>query len=163
MIGSKVVVLVFVLCAAGPISQIYRSPDRAVSAEIVIAGPTDCESKVTVRDGHRVLVDISYVSADHDHGQCVDVAEWSRDSQFFVYSVENAGGHQGWHDYIMVFSRTKGQLLSLDHYVPDPITSVRFRLFGSHTIEFETTRVPLGSAPPHKIRMDLSTLNVVEP
>jgi hypothetical protein len=163
MIGSKVVLLSFLLVAGGPITQAYRSPDRAISTDIVIASPTDCESKVAIRDRQRVLVEASYVSADHDHGQCVDVAKWSRDSQFFVYSVENAGGHQGWHDYIMIFSRSKGQLLSLDHYVPDPITSVQFRLFGSHSIEFETTKIPLGGAPPRKIRMDLTTLTVMEP
>lgn len=118
---------------------------------------------MAIRDLQRTLLEASYLSADHDHGQCIEVAKWSRDSQFFVYSVENAGGHQDWHDYIMIYSRAKGELLSLDHYVPDPITSVQFRLFGAHSIEFETTSIPLGDAPPRKIRLDMTTLNVQEP
>jgi hypothetical protein len=84
MIGWKVVVLPFVLCAGPLVSQTYVSPDRAISADVVIAGPTNCESTVAVRDRQRLLVEASYVSADHDHGQCVEVAKWSRDSQFFV-------------------------------------------------------------------------------
>jgi len=163
MIGWKVITLSFILCTTLLTSQTYTSPDRAISADVVIAGPTDCESKVAIRDHQRVLVEVSYVSADHDHGHCVIAAKWSRDSQFFVYSMENAGGHQGWHDDIMVFSRAKGQLLSLDHISPDPITSVEFRLFGAHSIEFETTSIPLGDAPPRKIRMDLTKLNVMNP
>jgi hypothetical protein len=63
----------------------------------------------------------------------------------------------------MVFSGAKGMLLPLDHYDSDPITDIQFRLFGSHSIEFETTGIPLGDAPPRKIRMDLTALNVSEP
>lgn len=163
MIGWKVVALSLTLCASGPIVQTYPSPDRAFSADVVIASPTDCESKVNIRDHQRVLLKASYVSVDHDHGQCIEVAKWSPDSQFFVYSLENAGGHQGWHDYIMVFSRAKGELVSLGNYTSDPITSIQFRLFGPHYIEFETTSIPLGDAPPRKIRMDLTTLNVSRP
>jgi hypothetical protein len=72
--------------------------------------PTDCESKVAIRDHQRVGVEVRYVSADHDHGHCVIVPKWSRDSRFFVYSMENADGHQGWHDDIMILSRAKGRL-----------------------------------------------------
>jgi hypothetical protein len=160
MIGWNALVPSFTLCAGLLVSQTYTSPDRAIFADVVIAGPTDCESKVAIRDHQRTLLEASYLSADHDHGQCIEVAKWSRDSQFFVYSLGNAGGHQGWHDYIMVYSRAKGALLSLDHYVPDPITDIQFRLFGSHSIEFETTSIPLGDAPPRRIRMDMTTLNV---
>jgi hypothetical protein len=130
----------------------------------VIAGPTDCESKVTIHDHQRTLLEVSYLSADHDHGQCVVVAKWSRDSRFFVYSMANAGGHQAWHDYIMIYSRENGELLSLDHCVADPITSFQFRLFGDHSIEFETTTVPWSDhVPPRKVRVDMTTLNVQEP
>jgi hypothetical protein len=163
MIGWKVVVLPFILCAAGPIVQTYTSPDQAISA-IVIAGATDCESKVTIHDHQRTLLDVSYVSADHDHGQCVDKAEWSRDSQFFIYSMENAGGHQSWHGYIMIYSRVKKELLSLNNYIKNPITGTQFRLFGDHSIEFETTTVPWSDdVPPRKVRVNMTTLNVQEP
>jgi hypothetical protein len=82
-IGWKVITLSFILCTTLLTSQTYTSPDRAISADVVIAGPTDCESKVAIRDHQRTLVEVSYISADHDHGQCVNVAKWSRDSQFF--------------------------------------------------------------------------------
>jgi hypothetical protein len=164
MIGWQLVLLPFIFCADLLLSQTYTSPDRAISADVVIASPTDCESKVVIHDHERTLMDVSYVSADHDHGKCVDMAKWSRDSQFFVYIMENAGGHQGWHSYIMIYSRAKGELLSLGNYIQDPITGAQFRLSGDHSIEFETTTVPWSDhVPPRKRRMDMTTLNIQEP
>ena len=64
----------------------------------------------------------SFASADGEHGFGVAKAQWTPNSQFFIFSMGSSGGHQPWHHPIYFYSRTENRFYCLDDYV-GPITS----------------------------------------
>src|SRR5262245_18026110 len=99
-------------CATAPGSRPARefvSPDglfRAVVVALENAPYGAGESLVELRsvDGTLLLAH-AYASEDGQHGLGVELASWTPDSQFFVYSMSSSGGHQPMHvpiDFISV-------------------------------------------------------------
>jgi len=136
----------------------FTSPNGKVKAEVLSLNERNCEARIVIRRGDRLLAGTSFQSADHEHGMCVDLAKWTADSRFFVFSLYSSGGHQPWHAPIMFFSMRFGRILALEHFLKDPITDTKFGLSPPNIVEFTTgTDTPL----LRKIRLD--TLNLVSP
>jgi hypothetical protein len=71
----------------------YLSPDKQFRAEVITqAGSSETVVEVHNRTG-KLLSREDYTSDDAQHGYYVSKAEWTPNSQFFVYSLESSGGH----------------------------------------------------------------------
>jgi hypothetical protein len=108
-------------------SHTYRSPDGALIA-IIIKVNKSSEAVVEIRapDG-KLLFKKDYSSSDAEHGQGVCFAAWTPDSRFFVYSMENSGGHQPWARHTEFYSQDRREVFSLDR-LTYPITECEFKL-----------------------------------
>lgn len=111
--------------AKGP--QLYKSPDGMLIAKIFTLGRS-IENKLVISqiDG-TVLINEDYSSEDGEHGQYVEQACWSPDSEFFVYSTQNTGGHGCWQSAYFFYRRQDNKLLKASEYIP-PIAYSKFTL-----------------------------------
>ena len=109
----------------------YISPDGTLHALVFPvgkAGDGPKESRVEVRNSAgKNLLSRSFGSKDGEHGYLVYHADWTADSQFFVFSVASSGGHQPWHSPIYFYCRSDSRLRLLDDYL-GPITDPNFTL-----------------------------------
>ena len=119
----NVLLICFVLgipnrCAFGTAeSHSYRSPDGSLVAKVVAANKSH-ESRVEIRQkGGTLLVAEDYSSPDGEHGQVVCHAGWTPDSQFFVFSTENTGGHAPWARPTFFYSRKLNRVIGLDKLI----------------------------------------------
>lgn len=135
-------------------------PDKAAVALVFPVGKPGYEryeSRVEVRSkSGRLLAEQGYSSPDREHGYGVEKAVWTPDSNFFVYSLENSGGHQPWHAPVEFYSRAAGRIFSLDDALHDAVMSPQFSLAAPDrvTVElwFSKTKktVPLSALVPKK-------------
>jgi hypothetical protein len=112
--------LVFpLICCLWPKASFARdftSPDAKLVAIVSpIKGDEGKESQVQIRrENGDFLCATSYGSQDGQHGEIVDQAIWTPDSQFFVFSMYSSGGHQPWHSPIMFYSRFRNSIHLID-------------------------------------------------
>lgn len=98
-------------------SRSYRSPDGSLVAKVVAANKSH-ETRVEIRQkGGRLLVAEDYSSPDGEHGQAVCHAAWTPDSQFFVFSTQNTGGHAPWARPTFFYSRKLNKVIGLDKLI----------------------------------------------
>jgi hypothetical protein len=82
--------------------QSYPSPDKTLIATILpvdisLYATPDMESRVVIRNGAGdTLTSRDYSSPRGINGYYVYRAQWSPDSQFFVFSLTSTGGHSTW-------------------------------------------------------------------
>jgi hypothetical protein len=141
----------------------YASPDGAIRVAVNTRTQNDCEAVVQFNDHGRELLSVSYVSADHEHGSCINTAAWTADSQFFAYSLYSSGGHQPWHAPITFFSRKENRVLALGSYLPNPVTEADFSLSDPDILFCATTKIPLGEKPPVRRSIHRGMLDLSEP
>ena len=118
-----------------------KSPDGALTALVFPVDPSlnatpDMESRVEVRakDGH-VIATRDYASPRGANGYYVVKAKWTRDSQFFVYSLSSSGGHSPWSFPMAVFSRDKDAIFKFDEMIGgNPTLSGNFTVADDHTV-----------------------------
>jgi len=85
--------------------EIYQSPDGFLIAQIIPMGVTK-ENKVQIRTNEDALLqEADYSSEDGEHGLTVAHAEWTPNSQFFIYSAYSSGGHQPYFSRVYFYSR----------------------------------------------------------
>ncbi len=84
------------------------------------------EGTVKIFRRHKLCIRRSFVS-DGNHGQIVEHAAWTPNSQFFVFATFSSGGHSAWHHWTFVWSRRDGKIHSLDDAYSSTMTD-RFRL-----------------------------------
>jgi hypothetical protein len=112
-------------------SQKFVSPDGKMQALVIPVGKSgdgSRESRVDIRNsGGKILLSRSFASKDGEHGYIVYQADWTADSQFFVFSVGSSGGHQPWHSPIYFYCRSDSRLRLLDDYL-GPVTNPNFVL-----------------------------------
>jgi len=115
------------------------SPDRALHAVAIYKAPSG-ESHIEIRRKGTVLWAKSYVSPDGQHGFILEQAQWTVDSQFFVFSLSSSGGHQSWRFPVLVYSRQHNALAPLEKLTGGPITSFDFDLAptGDITVSVQT-------------------------
>jgi hypothetical protein len=99
----------------------YTAPDGGLHVVVVPvgkeAGRSEYESRIEFQssDG-KIACALDYSSPDSEHGFGVVKAEWTPDSQYFIFSLTSSGGHQAWHSPTQFLSRRDGTIRSLDDY-----------------------------------------------
>lgn len=74
-----------------------------------------------ITEAGRLLAQRSYTSDDGEHGYGVVKAQWTPDSQFFVFSVVSSGGHQPWRSPVEYFNRKTHGFFNLDDVLNDAV------------------------------------------
>jgi hypothetical protein len=135
----------------------YTAPDGGLTVLVVpiskAAGRSEYESRIELKsaDGG-IACAIDYSSADSEHGYGVVKAEWTSDSQYFVFSLTSSGGHQAWHVPTQFLSRNDGTIRSLDDYFASAgISNADFRLIAPNTIKTEVWK---DKAVPVTVKLD---------
>src|SRR5882762_2399273 len=121
-----VFVMVFVMAAAKTAElakqekkqRQYTAPDGGVRVVVAPvgkeAGRSEYESRIEFKSSEgKIPCALDYSSDDNEHGLGVVKAEWTPDSQYFVYSLTSSGGHQPWHAPTQFLSRKDGTVRSL--------------------------------------------------
>jgi hypothetical protein len=146
------------------VAKVIPSPDnkfRAVvlPAEISLDATPDMESRVAIRSSvGATLNSTSHASPRGMNGFYVDVAHWSPDSQFFVYSMASSGGHSPWSHPTMVYSVQHNRFVHLSEMIDGrPLLSEKFQFSGDHML-MATTWKPEGGKPddPVSVTVDLA-------
>ena len=86
---------------------------------------THSHATVKIYRRHRLCIRRSFV-ADGNHGQIIERAAWTPDSQFFVFTTFSSGGHSAWHHWTFVWRRRDGKIHNLDDAYSPTMTD-RFR------------------------------------
>ncbi len=142
------------------------SPDQQLRACVLSVGrhpnPPFNESRVEIRDmTGTVLATKDFKSPDGEHGRNVQKAEWSPDSQFFVFSTASSGGHSPWHWQTYFYDRKQKLSKELDDFT-GPIIKRNFKLSAPDWIEVRvqgTASDPSDIANGHSEKRRLSTLH----
>src|SRR5919112_602484 len=138
MRAARTLLPLFILFAAAAVfasaqqgARTLVSPDRALRAIITPTGPGGREaneSLVEIRGARSgLLLRKSFASGDGEHGYGVVRAEWTPDSQFFVFSAQSSGGHQPWHAPTFAYRRADRRLLAVDDLI-GPVSSPLFEV-----------------------------------
>jgi dipeptidyl aminopeptidase/acylaminoacyl peptidase len=103
------------------------SPDNSLFALVYSTnGGTaiaSSENRVEVRSATgKLLTQEDFTSQDGEHGYAVAKAAWTPDSQFFVFSLENSGGHSPWHSPTKFYARKQQRIMSLDEALHNSVT-----------------------------------------
>ncbi len=136
------------------------SPDGATTVKVTNRGS---ESGISFLRSGQVLVSMNGTSDDGEHGWYVSNAEWTPNSDFFAFAVENSGGHQSWHTPLMVFSRRRGAVFDLDRALIDPVTEPNFSFRPNDEVVVTTTRLPLGGFAPSHVTISLMAVESLMP
>jgi hypothetical protein len=121
----------------------YTAPDGGVRVVIVPVsketGRSEYESRIEFKSRDaKIACALDYSSEDNEHGFGIVKAEWTPDSQYFVFSLTSSGGHQPWHAPTQFLSRQDGTVRSLDDYFAAAgISKTDFRLIAPNTVETE--------------------------
>ncbi len=127
------------------VPEIFISPDGAMHASVLPVGVSlyatpDMESRVVIRssDGN-TLSSEDHSSPSGAQGYHVYAAKWSPDSEFFVYSLTSAAGHQPWSFPMMVYSRKQNAFAKFNDMIHDePTLSGDFDFTGPHSVTAKT-------------------------
>jgi|SRR5690348_317476 hypothetical protein len=122
---SRFIVLVLgVLAITSPVAKKahrYGSPDGTATVSVIPVGKNgleQSESLIEFRTAEgKLLCGLNYSSSDGEHGFGVVKAEWTPDSQYFVFSLTSSGGHQSWHAPTQFYSSKTGAIRTLDDYL----------------------------------------------
>jgi hypothetical protein len=113
--------------SAGSIEKQFKSPDGRFIA-YVLPSQHSGESKIIIETNKgKILCSKDYGSEDGEHGFDIVQALWTPNSQYFVYSMSNSGGHQPWHFPIDFISNADCQVHNVDNYI-GPIMKPSFQL-----------------------------------
>jgi len=108
-------------------THIYPSPDSRLRAVFHLAEKTGGDDVLTISTSSGKRISWQSFSSDENHGRLFVRGSWTPDSQFFVWSMENAGGHSPWNWPTFFFSRRSRMISQLDRYVGG-ITSSDFTI-----------------------------------
>lgn len=134
----------------------YTAPDGGAHVVVVAvskeAGRSESESRIEFQSSdNRISCGIDYSSDDSEHGFGVAKAEWTPDSQYFVFSLTSSGGHQPWHAPTQFLSRRDGTVRTLDDYFAAAgISTADFQLVAPNTVK---TEVWEGKSVPVSFRL----------
>jgi hypothetical protein len=143
--------------------KIYSSPNKKLHATVMpvdinLNATPDMESRVVVRsvDGD-TLNSFDHSSPRGMNGYYVDTAQWSPDSQFFVYSLVSSGGHSPWSHPTMVYSVKHNRFAHLSEMIDGrPLLSEKFQFSGQHDLTAITWRKEGAPDDPVPVTVDLA-------
>lgn len=128
----------------------YLAPDGRVKVDVLNVGKepgrSNPESRIEIRSRDGVIsCALDYSSGDGEHGFGVVRAEWTPDSQYFVFSLTSSGGHQSWHAPTQFLNRTDGTVRSLDDYFAAAgVSKADFYLIAPNTVKTEVWKEDKG-------------------
>ena len=129
--------------------QIFVSPDKkthavVLPAEVSLDATPDMESRVVIRSAAGdTLNSQDYSSPRGSNGYYVVTAQWSPDSQFFVFSLSSSGGHSPWPFPMKVYGLQKNQFADFSDMINgNPTVSGDFKFSGPHTVTASTWKQP---------------------
>ncbi len=134
--------------------QTYPSPDRTLRVKTALMSKTCPESRIKIfKPGGALLFRKQFSSSDCEHGSRIVRAQWTADSQFFVFNVESTGGHQPGHKPVFFYSRRKNQLYRLERFI-GYLVAQDFTLEAPHMVGTEKQkRVGESEGIPIKINL----------
>jgi hypothetical protein len=144
--------------------KIYASPNKKLHATVLpvdvnLNTTPDMESRVVIRsvDGD-TLNSINHASPRGMNGYYVDIAQWSPDSQFFVYSMVSSGGHSPWSHPTVVYSVERNRFAHLSEMIDGrPLLSEKFQFAGPHELTATTWKREGAPDEPVPVTVDLAT------
>ena len=108
-----------------PVPHQYTASDG--SRVVITPVGSDKENQIDIYTAHLdKLCTLDFSSGDGEHGYSVAKASWTADGNFFVFSLENSGGHSPWHtptEFVSFGKYNPGfraQVCLLDSYLDDP-------------------------------------------
>lgn len=126
------------------------SPDGKLIARILPIQKTKegpPEFKIEVIDaGGKLAAREDFTSKTGNQGLSIDKAEWSPDSQFFVFSTFSSGGHMAWQFPTFFFARRDNRIYRFADFLP-PIAEGDFTLKSPDTIAI-TIWTPMTTEKP---------------
>jgi hypothetical protein len=144
--------------------QIFVSPDKAlhalvIPADISLYATPDMESRVVIRtSGGDTTTSRDHSSLRGTEGYYVERAQWSPDSQFFVYSLISSGGHSPWSFPMMVFGRDKRLIATFSDLIEGrPTLSGDFTFAGPHSVTAMTWKAEGDLDNKVPVTVDLAT------
>jgi hypothetical protein len=110
-------------------NESFMSPDSRFTATVVANGKEkrfeQAESLVEIRNRTGAVLRVhDFSSPDGEHGYGVDTAQWTQDSQFFVFTMSNSGGHSPMYKPVVFWSRRTNRFYQLNDYTADETFSV---------------------------------------
>jgi hypothetical protein len=145
------------------IVKIFASPDKKLHASVLPVDVSlnvspDMESRVVIRSGDgNTLNSINHASPRGMNGYYVDMAQWSPDSQFFVYSMVSSGGHSPWSHPTVVYSVEHNRFEQLSDMIGGkPLLSEKFQFAGEHELSATTWKQEGAPDQPVPVTVDLA-------
>lgn len=100
-----------------------KSPDAQLIAVITATDRrmrvNGNESRIEIRRYNDQICVHDFSSSDGEHGYGIDGAEWTPDSQYFVFRLRSTGGHSPMFAPIAFWSRKENRFYSLMDYTGD--------------------------------------------
>ncbi len=125
--------------------QVFDSPDGKTHAlaypdDISLYATPDMESRVVFRSSAGdTLTSQDLSSPRGTDGYYVATAQWSPDSQYFVFSLISSGGHSPWSFPMKVYSVKKNQIANVSDMIGGgPTIAQQFQFSGPHTVVAST-------------------------
>lgn len=145
------------------LAKVFPSPDSktratVLPADISLNATPDMESRVVIRAADdNTLNSVDHSSPRGMNGYYVDRAQWSPDSQFFVYNLVSSGGHSPWQHPIMVYSVQHNRFASFGDLIGGgPVLSVTFQFEGAHVLTASTWKREGAPDDPVPVSVDLA-------
>jgi hypothetical protein len=145
------------------VAKVHPSPDKKLHATILPADVSldvtpDMESRVVIRSvAGSTLNSHNHSSPRGANGYYVDQAQWSPDSQFFVYSLVSSGGHSPWSHPTMVYSVQANRFANLSAMIDGkPLLSEKFQFTPPHTLTATTWKKDGAPDDPLPVTVDLA-------
>ncbi len=145
------------------LAKIHPSPDRklhatVLPAEVSLDATPDMESRVVIRSvAGSTLNSHNHSSPRGANGYYVDQAQWSPDSQFFVYSLVSSGGHSPWSHPTMVYSVQANRFANLSAMIDGrPLLSEKFQFTAPHTLTATTWKKDGAPEDPVPVTVELT-------
>jgi hypothetical protein len=143
-------------------AQIFVAPDKATHAQILPADVSlyatpDMESRIVFRSSSGdTLTSQDFSSPRGANGYYVAAAQWSPDSQYFVFSLISSGGHSPWSYPMKVYSLKKNVVANFSDMIGgNPTVSEQFRFAGPHTVVASTWKQPGATDVAVPVTVDL--------
>jgi hypothetical protein len=144
------------------VPELFVSPDKATHAlaypaDVSLYATPDMESRVVFRssDG-TTLTSQDYSSPRGTNGYYVFYAQWSPDSQYFVFSLSSSGGHSPWSFPIKVYAVKKNLIANFSDMIDgNPTVSGQFQFSGPHTLVASTWKKPGATEDAVPVSVDL--------
>jgi hypothetical protein len=142
--------------------QIFVSPDKkthavVLPAEVSLDATPDMESRVVIRSAAGdTLNSQDYSSPRGSNGYYVVTAQWSPDSQFFVFSLSSSGGHSPWSFPMKVYGLKQNAFADFSGMINgNPTVSGDFKFSGPHTVTASTWKQPGDTDDKVPVTVDL--------